>query len=347
MGVMSMADQSPEATAQRKVMTMLNNSPQTLQQKSRMDLINNSAHTQQQKAAAAPIQRVVWSTGALDGKQTNVNWTTSTLGPDTVGINMNATLLGPDHLQGSPPKTGSQKNLMNMLPTDPNLPNADKYIRGHLLNDNLGGPGEPENLFPITANANKEHEQVIESQVKRWVNDEKQWVSYQVNVVPGKIDLPNGVVNSQLSCNASILDPTTGAAINSIAATITSEVSKTHATDRTNAVDTGNRGAVGPQAALHTALLSTSKKANVVFDAETLEHLQYLFTLPDAAKTLKKLLMEYEGIGKGTAEALSTFAPATETDKKVVAALNKVFTWIGNDDLLAIIGDVYDEVFSS
>jgi hypothetical protein len=292
-----------------------------------------------------PVQKVKWSTGLLDGKETNVNWNTSNLGGDEVGIEMQANPLGPEHLQGGPPKSGAQNKLMNMLPTDPHLPNADKYIRGHLLNDNLGGPGDPHNLFPITANANKEHEQVIESKVKKWVNDDKQWVKYHVKVNPGHIDLSQGIVNSQFLCNASVLDPTTGNPINAIAANITSQHKVTHTTDQTHAGGNGMLAPVGPQAHLHAALLSKSKKAGMAFDQDTLDHLNYLFTIPDAAKTLKKLLMEYEGIGKGTAAALSQFSATTATDKKVCAALNKVFNVIGNDELLSVIGDVYDEMF--
>ncbi|NBQ67898.1 MAG: hypothetical protein EBU46_03305 [Nitrosomonadaceae bacterium] len=292
-----------------------------------------------------PVQRVIWSTGALDGKQTNVNWTTDNLGGDTVGTEIKAEPLGPEHLQGGPPKSGAQNKLMNLLPTDPGLANPDKYIRGHLLNDNLGGPGEPYNLFPIMANANKEHENVIESKVKQWVNTEKQWVSYHVKVNQGKIDLKNGIVNAQFACTASVLNPVNDQPINTISATINSEASVAHKTDTKNAMDLGVRAAVGPQASVHNALLSTSKKAGVVFDEETLSHLQYLFTMPEAAKALKKLVMEYEGIGKGTAEALSKYSPATETDVKVLSALKRVYQNIGNEELLAIIGDVYDEIF--
>lgn len=205
---------------------------------------------------------------------------------------------------------------MNMLPTDPELANPDKYIRGHLLNDNLGGPGEPYNLYPITANANKEHESVIESKVKQWVNTGKQWVSYHVKVNPVKVDLPNGIVNAQFACTASVLNPVNDQPINTISATINSEASVAHKTDTKNAMDLGTRAPVGSDANMHNALLSTSKKIGVAFNKETLEHLQYLFSVPKGAKLLKKLVMEYQGIGKGTAEALSKYSQTEENDKK-------------------------------
>lgn len=40
------------------------------------------------------------------------------------------------------------------------------FIRGHLLNDNLGGVGEVYNLFPITSSANSEHKVTAEGKLK-------------------------------------------------------------------------------------------------------------------------------------------------------------------------------------
>ncbi|MFZ6765717.1 DUF4157 domain-containing protein [Undibacterium sp. Di26W] len=41
-----------------------------------------------------------------------------------------------------------------------------RVIRGHLLNHDLGGPGLPYNLFPISNAANQEHSQKVEQKVK-------------------------------------------------------------------------------------------------------------------------------------------------------------------------------------
>jgi len=299
--------------------------------------------------ANLPYQRVKWSRGPLDGKETQVDWKTNNLGGDQVGVAMEAFPLGPEHLQGGPPKSGVQSKLMNMLPTDPGLSNPDKYIRGHLLNDNLGGPGDAYNLFPITGNANKEHEKVIESKVKRWVNDDKQWVKYTVDVTPGTVDLPKGVVNSKFVCAAHIWDPASGKFGNSIAATITSQYKKEHATDETYAADKGARAAVGAQAASYTPELSKSKKAKQVFDEETFGYVAHLFSEPEAAKVFKKLLMEHEGIGKGTIaqlEHLSTMGNLSDAGKNVLMAMSRVLNAVGgNDELKAIIGDAYDEIF--
>jgi len=41
-----------------------------------------------------------------------------------------------------------------------------RFVRGHLLNDNLGGVGEIYNLFPITYSANAEHKNTAEGKLK-------------------------------------------------------------------------------------------------------------------------------------------------------------------------------------
>ena len=129
----------------------------------------------------APLQLVSLSNGTLDGHETMVDWRTDTIGGSTVGVYMKA-IVGPEHQQGGPPKLSALKELMGKLVTNPNNSNDKKYIKGHLLNDNVGGPGEAYNLFPITAAANKEHERSIESPVKEWVNQGKHWVNYEVKV---------------------------------------------------------------------------------------------------------------------------------------------------------------------
>ena len=105
-------------------------------------------------------------------------------GTDDVGIEMVAAPLGPDHPQGSGP--AGQDTLFGLLPTNPMIYRASdsRFIRGHLLNDNLGGPGTPVNLFPITAQANARHHSAVESHVKSWVNDadKRYWVKYTVRI---------------------------------------------------------------------------------------------------------------------------------------------------------------------
>ena len=131
-------------------------------------------------------------------------------GAGEVGVEMEAWPLGPDHPQGSGP--GGQDALMGLLPVNPSQfrPADQRYVRGHLLNDNLGGPGEARNLFPITAQANARHHSAVEGDVKKWVNDKRYWVDYSVrirNIGPFR-PLGSGkkAVDAEIRAKASVLD---------------------------------------------------------------------------------------------------------------------------------------------
>lgn len=135
---------------------------------------------------------------------------------DTWGLEMIARQLGPNHPQGFGPK--GQRNLMRVLPTLRKLfPGSENhFIRGHLLNDNLGGPGLPENMFPITEKANHEHEQYVEAYVKDWVNNKGYFVYYHVKVqitdshIVNKNSLndPDNYINANFICEAYPIDAT-------------------------------------------------------------------------------------------------------------------------------------------
>lgn len=148
----------------------------------------------------------------ISGKQTLIHYTPGSLNgsSSTVGLQMMADPLGPDHPAGSGPS--GQTDLMNRLQTDPGLPEEQKYIRGHLLNDRIGGEGSERNLFPITAAANRAHEQQIESRVKQWVNTDRYWVFYQVQVSVGEVNISNPAriatnkVNARFICEAAVYD---------------------------------------------------------------------------------------------------------------------------------------------
>lgn len=66
------------------------------------------------------------------------------------------------------------------------------FIRGHLLNDNLGGPGLWDNMFPISSEANKHHLNRVERPVKRLLIRQYEYypggtrsiVHYRVSVIP-------------------------------------------------------------------------------------------------------------------------------------------------------------------
>ncbi len=158
----------------------------------------------------------------------NVKFNTASIYNTTVGVGMKADPLGPNHPQGGPPQTGSLQPLMSLLHTDPNLPSTDKYIKGHLLNDNLGGPGVGENLFPITASANSKHYWEVEHTIKYWVNNCKHWVFYNVDVNISYHNLDpsfQNYINSDFVCTAGRLDAT-GKGNQEIKKTIKSEYGK-------------------------------------------------------------------------------------------------------------------------
>jgi hypothetical protein len=101
---------------------------------------------------------------------------------------------------------------MDLLITNPTNSSEDKYIRGHLLNEHLGGQGDANNMFPITGNANSQHLHSTEKKVKSWITKPKRWVKYEVKVqgVSSKLDggskNPSNYVNSNFACRAILKD---------------------------------------------------------------------------------------------------------------------------------------------
>ena len=57
------------------------------------------------------------------------------------------------------------------------------FIRGHLLNEKIGGKGVHKNLAPLTRSANKKHESDVESEVKDEILNNKHTVDYHVKAV--------------------------------------------------------------------------------------------------------------------------------------------------------------------
>lgn len=200
----------------------------------------------------------------LDGMQTHVDLKTATLGGSVVGMEMTADPLGPDHPKGSSPKSGQQSELMDQLITDPCQSSASKFIRGHLLNDNLGGPGLAENMFPLTGNANSQHLHRIEKTVKKWVNDERYWVTYSVKVtgvqqsLNGEDKDPENYVNATFECSAALLDAD-GNPARTVKADIRSEYKQKHKEENPEIEGTGPLPEVGPEAKDHEILLPKMK----------------------------------------------------------------------------------------
>jgi hypothetical protein len=120
---------------------------------------------------------------------TEVYWSSDDLTIGTVsakvGKIMHAQRLGPDHEPGSVSTSDSEQNgLMSELGNAGNtsVPNDQKYIKGHLLNDHVGGPGAAYNLFPITADANAKHLAYVEKFVKAQLQH-RFVITYRIDVV--------------------------------------------------------------------------------------------------------------------------------------------------------------------
>jgi len=117
------------------------------------------------------------------GKKTELTLKPGEINGHSVGLGMKVDWLGSKHKQGSPPQGGVQSELMKLLVTNPSKRSKDKYIRGHLLNEHLGGEGKADNMFPITGYANSQHLHSTESTVKKWIKEKpKLWVMYEVKV---------------------------------------------------------------------------------------------------------------------------------------------------------------------
>lgn len=136
---------------------------------------------------------------------TDYNSTSLTLldgSSDTVGASMLTEYL--THEKGGGGRPSGQDNLYGFrrLPTrsahgGSGYQQTQVYIKGHLLNHSdsrgLGGVGDPINLYPITGQANSDHNSQVEENVKDLVHEDKLVVMYSVNVVnqdgPHAIDI--------------------------------------------------------------------------------------------------------------------------------------------------------------
>ncbi len=168
-----------------------------------------------------------------------------------VGAHMRIDWLSYDYIEknpGSKPGSG-QDDLMSKLVVNPKKKSEFKYIRGHLLNENLGGKGENVNLFPITANANSQHLHSTEKFIKEWVapaaketkgektKKMKHYAMYEVEAKVLKYKLSNdkiadNFVDSKFICNV-VLKDETGKENKSFKTTIDSEYGERHPAEKT------------------------------------------------------------------------------------------------------------------
>ncbi len=117
--------------------------------------------------------------------KTNIKWQAAKAdgNGDLDGVEMVANPLGPDHKRGSAPGTGDGKDWVKRRTKLQKAASQHKYIAGHLLNHNLGGPGNaPENLAAIPDEVNHAHSGQIEEAVKDYVNNQGGWGRYTVRI---------------------------------------------------------------------------------------------------------------------------------------------------------------------
>jgi hypothetical protein len=97
------------------------------------------------------------------------------------GTKAEASILTRKHPQGTAPRDYAPiwEKLADLGAGNKKV-RKDWYVQGHLLNENLGGPGMRFNLTPITKAANNRHKAEVETGVKKAVNSRKGIVLYYV-----------------------------------------------------------------------------------------------------------------------------------------------------------------------
>lgn len=133
--------------------------------------------------------KVLWTPQTL-----NLNTTTNPGGGSyTVGGYMRANPLSQDHPPGT--KAAADSDHTGMMAKLPAAGNRKKtgsgsgpyyYIKGHLLNDNLGGIANEANLFPITHEANGQHKSYVEEYIKKGISEGYVY-RYEVNIANVKV----------------------------------------------------------------------------------------------------------------------------------------------------------------
>jgi hypothetical protein len=123
---------------------------------------------------------------AVEGAKTKFSTSTGKEGFGVHTLAFPLTLKGPPG--SSPSDTGSTWDDLTKRRTESGK--TSYYIRGHLLNDKLHGPGKWKNMTPLTRQANKDHEASIESRLKSEAVklEPAQALLYRIKIVEGPPD---------------------------------------------------------------------------------------------------------------------------------------------------------------
>ncbi len=269
-------------------------------------------------------------TQLLDGITSKITWGgTQNIGGANVAISMHADPLGIDHTAGIPTNGSEQKPLMKKLMTNSNIEAdaAKRYIRGHLLNFNVGGPNHDDNLFPLTAAANTEHVNKVENTVKVWVNQRKHWVRYSVVVKLAGAPVLSGTqksnnVDADFVCSLVGLDPNSPNKTNlqpigtPYTYTVRSRFKGTNDLSHAPVPSSSHLPTSGPQALAATAQLPPSGAYKL--DAATWEKLHALRDLLDkiagtnSRAALMRIMNHVSGLHVNAWETLEKFLDAAK-----------------------------------
>lgn len=156
---------------------------------------------------------------------TSMNFTTDSLNvgnaaPCPVGISMNAELDPEDPVIGSDSSKDSLQDEMmreihrldgGKISTSSGqyitYKSKNSYVKGHLLNHDLGGPGLAFNLFPITKQANRCHFDKVEDPIKKLLASGAE-VEYDVYIK--NISFTDGLPNADVECHVESSDLESG-----------------------------------------------------------------------------------------------------------------------------------------
>ena len=118
-----------------------------------------------------------------------------------VGKKMQALLDPADPLQGESANVNADQTPMMDALRQLYVIKGGDLVKGHLLNDNLGGKALNNNLFPITRAANKQHLMTTENYAKTqlWTHQTPIWYTVEVG---GKADAKQHTHEFQVSLGA-------------------------------------------------------------------------------------------------------------------------------------------------
>lgn len=120
---------------------------------------------------------------------------------EVVGTRVDVLLDPHDPQHGSEPGTDLDRTMCAI-----NTTWNTNWIKGHLLNHHIGGPGIASNLYPISKSANSYHCRYVENQVINMLGklSGNQGIYYSVEVTEANHKVSNP--NSKLTCEAYTVD---------------------------------------------------------------------------------------------------------------------------------------------